>query len=130
MTPKRLSIFVAKLAECGNVTASAQAIGISRQHAYRLRDQDPKFAKEWDDALETAMDALESEAYRRAFQGTDKPVFHKGEQCGTIREYSDTLTMFLLNGRRSSVFKHRHEVTGANGGPVTATVIVLPSKNG
>ena len=26
---------------------------------------------------------LELEARRRAFEGTDKPVFHAGEKCGT-----------------------------------------------
>ena len=47
-------------------------------------------------AEEDAIQQLELEARRRAFEGFDKPVFHAGEQCGLIRQYSDVLLMFLL----------------------------------
>ena len=47
-------------------------------------------------------------------------MFYRGEECGAVREYSDTLAMFMLNGRRPSVFKHRAalEHTGRDGGPI------------
>jgi len=35
-------------------------------------------------------------AVRHAFEGNEKMVFHQGMECGTVREYSDTLTVFLL----------------------------------
>lgn len=131
VTPKRLKAFVVALTECGSVTDAAKAAGLSRQNAYRIRERNPKFAKAWDSAIEKAMDKLEAEGYRRAFEGTEEPVFYKGMECGAVRKYSDTLLMFLLNGRRGSVFKHRQEVSGPNGGPVevAAKVIVLPAKN-
>ncbi len=43
-----------------------------------------------------ACDALASEARRRAVEGVLKPVYYKGKLVGFIREYSDTLLMFLM----------------------------------
>ena len=48
---------------------------------------------------------MELEARRRAVKGTDKPVFQRGEQVGTIREYSDTLLMFLLKANKPEKFR-------------------------
>ncbi len=50
------------------------------------------------------MDDLEAELRRRAMEGTEKPVYFRGEECGVIRNYSDALGMFLLKGRRRAVF--------------------------
>lgn len=49
---------------------------------------------------EDAIELLEGEARRRAYEGTVKPVYYKGEQCGKIREYSDTLMMFILKAKK------------------------------
>jgi hypothetical protein len=56
-----------------------------------------------------------------------KPVFQNGEQVGVIREYSDTLLIFLLKGHRPERFKDRREtqVTGKNGGPISLTYAEL-----
>ena len=43
---------------------------------------------------------LELEARRRAYEGVEKPVFHAGEECDFIRQYSDVLMMFLLKAHR------------------------------
>lgn len=87
---------------------------------YQLRDEDPAFAAEWDNALQEAMDNAEGETYRRAVKGTLKPVFHKGEEVGKIREYSDTLLMFWLKAHRPEKYREtvRNEMTGANGEPI------------
>jgi hypothetical protein len=34
-------------------------------------------------------------------------VFHQGQECGQIREYSDTLLIFMLKARRPEKFKER-----------------------
>jgi hypothetical protein len=64
--------------------------------------------------------ALEDEAHRRAFDGTLEPVFHQGDECGTVRKYSDTLAIFLLKAHAPDKYREssRMELTGANGGPV------------
>ena len=48
-----------------------------------------------------AADILEDEVDRRAVEGVEKPVgWHKGKPGGYVREYSDTLLIFLLKGDR------------------------------
>ena len=124
-TPKKLKTFCATLAECGSVTEAALTAGMDRSNAYKLRDRRPEFAAAWDAALERAYDKLEREAYRRAHDGVDEDVYHEGAVCGTKRKYSDTLLMFLLNGRRSTVFKNRTELSGEVA--TTSRVIEIPS---
>jgi hypothetical protein len=102
--------FLEALAQSGNVSEACDAAGIGRTAAYAWRNDDPEFEKAWEAALVLGIDALEDEALRRAHRGTEKPVFYLGEQCGTIREYSDTLMMFMLKGRRPEKFKDRGSV--------------------
>ena len=45
-----------------------------------------------------ACDALEAEAICRARDGIDKSVYYQVVQVDTIKEYSDTLLIFLLKG--------------------------------
>jgi len=84
--------FLAKLAESGNITASAKAAGVPRTTVYRWREKFKTFAAEWDDALEQACDILEAEAWRRA-----------------LNEQSDRLLMFLLKAHRPERFTERTE---------------------
>lgn len=102
--------FLAALAETGNITRSCQKAKVPRQTAYDWKHADADFAQKWEAAVELGVDALEDEATRRAKEGTDKPVFHQGEQCGTIREFSDTLMVCLLKARRPDKFKERSQV--------------------
>ena len=104
-TPKKRAAFLVNLAEFANITLAAKAAGWDRQSAYNYRASDPVFAAEWDDAMEQAVDLLEAEARRRALEGCDKPVFYQGEQCGVIREYSDTLAIVLLKAHRPEKFR-------------------------
>jgi hypothetical protein len=36
------------------------------------------------------------EVYRRAYEGVEKPVSYQSVQCGSIKEYSDAMAMFIL----------------------------------
>lgn len=92
--------FLAALEETGLVGVACGKANVSRGTAYDHRKADPAFASAWDDALEAATDAMVLEARRRAYAGTLKPVFYKGEKCGSIREHSDVLLMFLLKKER------------------------------
>lgn len=102
--------FLAALAETGIVLHAAAAAGIQRNTAYNRRLNDPDFAAAWDEAIEDAADRLEQEARRRAYEGTDEPVFYRGEQCGAIRRYSDRLLEFLLKGMRPHKFRENHSL--------------------
>lgn len=96
--------FLAALATSPNITDAARVAGITRDAAYKARKADPAFAAQWDDALEQSTDAMIGEMYRRAVHGTEKPVFHMGEIVGHVREYSDTLAIFLAKAHRREVY--------------------------
>src|SRR5207249_1300280 len=109
-TPKKRDwkpAFVAALRDCGVVRYACTATGVPHTSAYRARVQDEGFRRDWAEALEEACDLLEAEAHRRAVEGVGVPVFHKGEICGHVRTYSDTLLIFLLKGYRPERFRDR-----------------------
>ena len=127
LTPKKRAEFFALLADGNTVKAAAAAVGVTRQAVYALRKSDPDFWLEWQDSEEEGTEALEQEAKRRAVDGTVKPVFHQGrlvtDAAGNpmgIREYSDTLLIFLLKARKPDTYRDnvKHEVSGPGGGPI------------
>ena len=61
--------FVDALTAQGTVYHAAQAAGVSRWTAYRWRQEDLEFADQWDEALETAVDAVENSLYQKAVSG-------------------------------------------------------------
>lgn len=121
ITEKNKKAFLSAFAECGNVTEAAKLAGVDRTRHYDWL-KDPAYAERFADAEAQAIDGLEKEARRRAIEGTDKPVFYRGGECGVIREYSDTLLIFLLKGARPEKYRDnsRIEHTGVDGGPIEA----------
>lgn len=117
--------FIGALGENGNVSRSAQIAGVSRTEVYNERNEQPDFAKQWDEALEAACDLMEEEARRRAYYGTRKPVYHQGVVCGEIQEYSDTLMIFLLKGARPQKYREnvRQEIVGDEEKPVSVKIV-------
>lgn len=103
-------LFLKELAERGNVSDAAEAAGVGRRTAYQWREGDADFAALWAEAIERAADRLEREAWRRAVEGTDKPVYQGGELVGYVREYSDTLMQTLLKATRPDKYRERQEV--------------------
>ncbi|MCA1577774.1 MAG: hypothetical protein LC794_10500 [Acidobacteria bacterium] len=61
--------FIETLTAQGTVSHAAQAAGISRNTAYRWRLDDRDFAHNWDEAMETAVDAVENTLYQKAKGG-------------------------------------------------------------
>ena len=61
--------FVAALEAQGTVLHACKAAGISRQTAYRWQREDPEFADAWDEAIENAVDVVESTVYQQAVGG-------------------------------------------------------------
>ena len=110
LTPERKAAFCAALAESGIVARACKAVNISRQTAYQWREQQEDFAKEWDRALKIGITALEDEAHRRAFEGTDEPVFYQGVASGSVRKYSDTLAIFLLKAHKPEKYRERMDI--------------------
>ena len=107
--------FLAELAARGNVSAAAAAAGLSRVTFYEWRNADADFAAAWDAALETAIDAMELEARRRAVEGVQKPIVGRigKDQDGIITyvtEYSDQLMTLLLKAHRPDKYRERQDI--------------------
>jgi len=123
-TPEKDERFFAALRQGASVSMAASAAGYVRASLYGWRHTDSAFAAAWNDAEHEGTDRLEDEAYRRAHDGTAKPVFYRGDECGQVQEYSDGLLMFLLKMRRPEKYKERtlHEHTGRDGAPIEVSV--------
>lgn len=124
LTPQKKKKFLTLLANNGGVfTRAARQIGVSNQALYKERLKDKEFAAAWLEALDHGIDVLEAEAVERAVNGTEKPIYYKGEIVGTIMEKSDSLIQFLLRGHRVR-YRDRHEITGADGAPLSGSVMI------
>jgi hypothetical protein len=118
------SAFLGALTQTGgNIVRAAAIVGMDRDLHYHWMD-DPAYRARFDAAWEKAIDTLEAEAARRAFDGVEEPIYHAGKRAvdvtmdakgkpkavpAAIRKYSDTLLMFLLNGNRSRKYRQRSD---------------------
>lgn len=101
--------FLEEYSKTGIVSYSAKKAGISRKTFYEWVAKDPEFAAKAKEAEEEATELLETEALRRAVQGTLEPVFWQGKKVGQIRRFSDTLLIFTLKARNPK--KYRENVS-------------------
>jgi hypothetical protein len=118
--------FLTAFAECGNISTASKLSGIARSNHYDWMQNDPDYPKLFIDADKEASEKLEAEARRRAVNGVDKPVFYKGQECGAVREYSDTLLIFLLKGALPEKYKERYE--GTLNGNIDINIDISPEE--
>jgi hypothetical protein len=97
-------MFFRVLRATGNVSAAARSAGVSLHNAYLKKTSEVKFSREWEAAIEEALDDLEGELRRRALEGTEKSVYYAGKEIGSITSYNDNLAMFLLKSRRGHIY--------------------------
>ena len=71
--------FLQALAATGVVAAACRAAGVSSTTVYQRKRTDADFATMWDNAMEDAADEMEIEARRRAIDGVEEPIVHKGQ---------------------------------------------------
>lgn len=111
---------LAALRDGSSITQAAEQAGTSRQQIRLWREAHEDFAAAFQDAYESGTDLLEDEARRRGQDGWDEPVFFRGDECGTIRRYSDTLLLRTLEARRPERWRAnaRIEHAGDGGGPI------------
>lgn len=110
-----------------NVRMACEAAGVTRQGAYKRRDNDPAFAAAWDIAKEEAVDVLEARAFQWATEGIPEPVIYKGDIMYTQKELpngeivltplivnkvSERMLQFLLEGNRPDKYRSRVTVEG------------------
>ena len=118
-----IDTFLSAIMQGSSVTQATNLAGVHLTLPYKRRVSDEAFRKAWYDAAEIGTELMEQEAARRAYHGTLKPVFYKGVECGYVREYSDTLMMFLLKGRRPE--KYRDNIEDGNRGVTTLNVNIV-----
>lgn len=110
LTVEKRDEFLEALSECGNVTHAAKGVGVSRQQLYVVRGEDEEFAAKWDEAAKLGAARLEDEARRRAVEGWEEGIWHRGQKVGTVRKFSDTLLIFLLKGAMPEKYAERQRV--------------------
>lgn len=125
--------FLAAFAQCGNISHACRLADCSRTLVYKWLNEEPDFKAQFDEADTSATEALEKEAYRRACEGTLRPIYQGGRKVGTIREFSDTLLIFLLKGRKPHMYRdylkteHSGQIGVNVGGTLGITVVEDPS---
>lgn len=109
--------FLNILRQTANVAEAARQTGLGYSAVYAIRRRDATFRAEWDDALQEAMDALEGEAYRRAYAGYGEYITCRnglvldGEgQPVMQKRYSDRLMTTLLKAHRPEKYSERSSI--------------------
>lgn len=101
--------FLTTLRMHGVTVRAIEAAGISRDTAYRWREQYPDFNAAWEQALQDKLDEIEEAAIKRAIAGE-----------------SDKLTMFLLSSHRPHIYGRKVQVSGNPDQPIRHTVDYVP----
>lgn len=95
-TPKKAAdwkpAFIAALEACPDVSAAARHAGIGRRTAYDARQRDETFALQWADAINSALDDVESALIERA------------------KDKDTTAAIFLLKSHRPAIYGDRQEI--------------------
>lgn len=114
VTDPRKQAYLLALAVIGHRARAAAACNISPHLVYNWRRDDDIFDRQYNEALECAVEMMEDEAFRRGVEGVLKPIYQGGRLVGAQREFSDGLLMFTLKGARPDKYadrtKHEHTV--------------------
>lgn len=121
MVPDFCDTIVNLLTELPNLTAVCKLLGVTPNTVHTYRRNNPEFNERVNEALEYGYDMLEAEAIRRGKEGVDKPVFYQGIECGSVREYSDTLLITMMKACRPKKFNPGVDVKVGNGEKVVMT---------
>ncbi len=110
-TPDRQRVFLALLAEHGNVDMAARAVGMSKRGAYafRRRAAGRSFALGWDAAIKVARARMIDDAVQLAHEGVHEIVIRDGEVVAERRRRDPRVLLNVaerlakMEGRDSSV---------------------------
>ena len=92
---ERQELFLVALAASGSVGAAAAESGVSLGTVDSWGSRDTQgFKKRKELALQQYLGVVEREIHRRGIEGIEKPVFWKGVQVATVKEYDPQLLMF------------------------------------
>lgn len=108
-TSHKKEVFLEYYDEFCIIGKAAEAAGVCRRTVELWRKKDKAFREAFDDTKTMVIDRLTDEATRRAVIGVDEPVFYKGEICGYITKYSDSLLMLLLKAAAPEKYRDSHK---------------------
>lgn len=102
--------FLKALSDVPNVTYACEMAHITDTMAYMTRKASKTFADQWEKALQKGAERLEKAAYDRARDGVSKGVWMKDEngkpvKVDEVKEYSDTLAIFLLKAHLPAKYR-------------------------
>ncbi len=121
------SHFLDFLAESSNVTKSAERAGVNPSRAYKLRREDPEFARAWLVALWEGYSHLEMEILRRLREGDQKACGPKTDDLETGKsaaadKYDFANAIRLLNAHRESAIKAHAQQQNVSAAEVRASI--------
>ena len=105
-------VFLDFLAETSNVTEAAKKAGVSPSRAYKVRREEPEFAKLWRAALLEGYEHLEFETLRRLREGTTS--------SGPKFDITNALRLLVMH--RESVTKAQSERYNVSAAEVRASI--------
>jgi hypothetical protein len=122
--PPRVRAFLRVYGATASIPLACRAARISVSAHYRRLKRDPVYAERFALATKRVGSLLEAEAYRRAHDGVEKPVYQGGMLVGTVQEYSDTLMAKLLDRFMRDEYKPpKKEKTAKNSSEVLIRLI-------
>jgi hypothetical protein len=113
-TKAKEETFLTTLGETCNVTAAAEAAGVSVSSAYARRKKVAAFRAGWAEAIGTAYQRLELVMLDRALNGTEKIVVRKDGSEERMREYPNQIALHLLKMHRDSALEAIEEPAEAD----------------
>jgi hypothetical protein len=116
----RIESFLEELAETSNVAAAAAVADIPVSKVYRLRRDDPDFARRWYAALSEGYDNLEMEVLLHLRGGGNEPVEDAGK-----RKFDVATALRCLTAHRDSVAREKGRRTLAD---EVATIAAINAK--
>ena len=112
--------FLLSLAETGELRRACMSIDVPVWLIFQWRKKDAQFAEDWAAALEAGKTILEAEAYRRAIEGTRKPLFYQGQPIYQYRTLVDEFGQPMLDEQGRDI---REVIRDENGQPVQAAEV-------
>jgi hypothetical protein len=104
--------FLCALAKAPIVAVAARIAGVSRRQAFEERNNDRRFARLWDEAMEYGIDEIEAAAYLSAVFGNRKPLYQERKQVGWSVDHSRPMQTMLLQSFRPGIFGKKEKPKG------------------
>jgi|SRR5215831_7350957 len=97
----------------GTMTTGCKQGHVTFGTVLKWREHDETFVPREQQVKQEFADKLESEAYRRAYEGFERPIYQRGVLVGTERVYSDVLLKMLLTAAKPDKYRENVHVSGS-----------------